>query len=152
MEQSTTLSEAQKVELDKLTEAVGPEYVEFLAAQGPDVINARVETFMQYETALLGQVQKQVALAMPTRYVAMPPEEAKPRSLRVDVKHYSGKDEENLTLWIREIELAMDSGLISLENQRVSFAISKLDGRAIEWALTCCTSVNLSFPKWNRSS
>ena len=78
MEQSTPLSEAQKVALDKQTAAVGPEYVEFLAAQGPDVLNAHVETFMQYETALLWQVQNQVASAMPTRYAAMPPEEAKP--------------------------------------------------------------------------
>ena len=44
--QSTPLSEAQKVALDKLTAAVGLEYVEFLAAQGPDVLNARVEAFM----------------------------------------------------------------------------------------------------------
>ena len=56
MEQSTPLHEGQKVALDKLTAAVGPEYVEFLAEQGPDVLNARVETFMQYETALLEQV------------------------------------------------------------------------------------------------
>ena len=51
MEQSTPLNEAQKITLDKLTVAVCPEYVEFLAAQSPDVLNARVETFMQYETA-----------------------------------------------------------------------------------------------------
>ena len=50
MEQSTPLSEAQKVALDKLATAVGSKYVEFLAAQGTDVLNARVETFMQYET------------------------------------------------------------------------------------------------------
>ena len=49
MEQSTPITEAQKVALNKFTAAVGPEYVEFLAAQGPDVLNARVETFMQYE-------------------------------------------------------------------------------------------------------
>ena len=54
MEQYTPLSEAQKVALNKLTASVGPEYVEFLAAQGPDVLNARAETFLQYETALLG--------------------------------------------------------------------------------------------------
>ena len=72
MEQSTPLNEAQKVAIDKLTAAVDPEYVEFLAAQGPDVLNARVETFMQYETALLGQIPNQVASTMPTRFVAMP--------------------------------------------------------------------------------
>ena len=82
MEQSTSLSDGQKVALDKLTAAVGPDRVEFLAAQGPDVLNARVETFIQYETALLGQVQNQPASAMPTRY-------------------------KNLTLWIRGIEMAM---------------------------------------------
>ena len=62
----------------------------------------------------------------------MPPEESKPRPLRVDVKHYSGKEGENLTLWIREIEMAMSSDLISLDYHRVSLAISKLDGRARE--------------------
>ena len=40
-----------------LTAAVRPEYVELLAAQGLDVLNARVETFMQYETVLLGKVK-----------------------------------------------------------------------------------------------
>ena len=65
---------------------------------------------------------------MPTRYVAIPPEEAKPRPLRVDVKHYYGKEGENWTLWIREIEMTVSSGLISLEYKRVSLAIFKLDG------------------------
>ena len=94
--------------------------MELPAAQGPDVLNARVELFMQYETTLLGQVQNQVESAIPTRFVAMSDEEAKPRPLSVDIKHYSGNEEENLTLWIREIEMDMRSGLISLENQRVS--------------------------------
>ena len=65
-----------------------------LTAQGPDVLNARVETFKQYETALVEQVENQVALDMQTRFVAMPDEEAKPRPIRVDVKYYYGKEEE----------------------------------------------------------
>ena len=40
------------------------------------------------------------------------------------------------------------SGLIKLDHQRVSLALSKLDGRAREWALTCSTSVDLAFPTW----
>ena len=116
MEPSAPLSEALKVPLDKLTAAAGPEYVKFLAAQDTFVLNARGETFMQYETALLGHIQNQVASAMPTRYVAMPLKEAKPRPLRVDFKHYFGKERENLTLWIRGIGMAMGSGFISLEN------------------------------------
>ena len=148
MEKPTPLSEAQKVALDKLAASLGPEYVEFLVAQGPDVLNARLESFLQYEATLLGQVQDQVASAMPTRFVAVPDQEAKPRPLKVDVKSYSGKEGENLILWIREVEMAMTSGLISLDQQQVSLAISKLDGRAREWALTCNTSVALAFPTW----
>uniref|UniRef100_A0AAV1U985 Retrotransposon gag domain-containing protein n=1 Tax=Peronospora matthiolae TaxID=2874970 RepID=A0AAV1U985_9STRA len=148
MENITPLSEAQKVALDKLTASLGPEYVEFLVSQGPEVLNARVESFMQYEATLLGQVQDQIASAMPTRYVSVPDEEAKPRPLRVEVKNYSGKEGENLILWIREIEMAMRSGLITLDHQQVSLAISKLDGRAREWALTCSTSVDIAFPTW----
>ena len=83
---------------------------------------------------------------MLTRFVAMPDEEAKPRSLRVDVEHFSGKESENLPLWVREIEMDMRSGAISLEHQRVSLAILNLDGRATELALTCSTSADLMFP------
>ena len=79
----------------------------------------------------------------------MPDEEAKPRPLKVDVEHFSGKEGENLILWIREIEMAMRSGLISVKHQRVSLAISMLDGRAREWALTCGTSVDLAFSTWD---
>ncbi|CAI5714203.1 unnamed protein product [Hyaloperonospora brassicae] len=79
----------------------------------------------------------------------MPDEEAKPRPLKVDVKHFSGKEGETLILWIREIEMVMRSGLISVEHQRVSLAISKLDGRAREWALTCGTSIDLALSTWD---
>ena len=130
MENSTPLSEAQKVALDKLTASLGPEYVEFLVSQGLEVLTARVAGFLQYEASLLGQIQAQMASAMPTRYVSVPDEEARPRPLRLEVKTYSGKEGGNLILWIREIEMAMRSGLIKLDHQQVSLAISKLDGRA----------------------
>uniref|UniRef100_M4BAU5 Retrotransposon gag domain-containing protein n=1 Tax=Hyaloperonospora arabidopsidis (strain Emoy2) TaxID=559515 RepID=M4BAU5_HYAAE len=89
-----------------------------------------------------------MASAMPTRYVCVPDEEARTRPLRVEAKNYSGKEGENLILWIREIEMAMRSGLIKLDHQQVSLDISKLDGRAREWALTCSTSVESAFPIW----
>ena len=109
------------------------------------MLTVRVEGFLQYEASLLGQVQDQMALAMPTRYVSVPDEEARPRPLKVEVKYYSDKEGENLILWIREIEMAMRSGQIKLDHQQVSPAITKLDGRAREWALTCSTSVDLAF-------
>ena len=98
------------------------------------MLTARVEGFLQYEASLLGKVQDEMASAMPTRYVSVPDEEDRPRPLRVKVKNYSGKEGENLILWIREIEMAVRSGLIKLDHQQVNQAISKMDGRAREWA------------------
>ena len=72
--------------------------MEFRVAQGLDVLSARLEGFLQYEATLLGQVQDQVASAMPARFVAVRDQEAKPRPLKVNVKSYSGKEGENLTL------------------------------------------------------
>ena len=67
-------------------------------AQGPDVLNAIVKTFMQFETTLLRQVRNQVASAMPTQFGPVPEEEAKPHLLTVDVKYYFGKEGGNVTL------------------------------------------------------
>ena len=61
--------------------------MEFLVSQGPEVLTARVEGFLQYEASLLGQVQDQMASAMLTRNVSVPDEEARPRSLRVEAKN-----------------------------------------------------------------
>ena len=54
MEQCTPLCDPQNVALDKLTTAVDLEYVKFLMEQGPDALYARFESFMQYETTLVG--------------------------------------------------------------------------------------------------
>ena len=111
IENTTPLSEAQKVALDKLAASLVQSMWNSL------VLTARVEGFLQYEASLLGQVQDQMASAMPTRCVSVPDEEAGPRPLKVEVKNYSEKESENLILWIRKIEMAMRSGLIKLDHQ-----------------------------------
>ena len=77
--------------LVKLTALLGTDEINLLAAQGPDVLSARIDAFMQYEMALIGQVQDQLASAMPTRYVSVADDESKIRPLVVSVETYEGK-------------------------------------------------------------
>ena len=119
-------------------------------AQGPEKLIARLEAFMRYEATLLGQVHDQAASAVPIQYVPVPVPDVEPkaRPLVLYVTTFEGKEGENLLLWVREVEMAMDAAILVSDKQRVGLAISKLGGRAREWAVTSDVSVSATFATW----
>ena len=72
METKIKLSEAQGLALEKLRALVGNKQVDLILAQGPDLVRARLEALMQFDSALIGQVHDHLASVMPTRYVPVP--------------------------------------------------------------------------------
>ena len=74
MESLAYVFEAQCLALDKLRALICVEQIDHIVAQGPEVLNTRLEAFMQFEATLIGQVHDQVASSMSTRYIPMPDE------------------------------------------------------------------------------
>ena len=93
METLDRLSQAQRQTLDKLRALIGDDQIDHIVAQGPEVLEARMQDFMQFEAALIGQVHEHVASAMLTHYITMSDKKPKARSLALRVKAFDGRGE-----------------------------------------------------------
>ncbi|CEG48403.1 Retrotransposon gag domain [Plasmopara halstedii] len=120
---------------------LGPEGVQHLAAQDPEAIGARLEAFMSYENALLEHLQQKMSASFAS--MASPSvtdDSLRSKSLMVSVMVLEEADGKNLLLCVRVVVMAIASAMLQTQQQRVALAISKLGGRAREWALACGTS------------
>ena len=90
------LSEAQRLALDKHTALVGIDQINYIVAQGPEELQARLGALMRYEVTLFGQVHDNVASAMPSRYIPVLEAEPKDRPLILSVNTFERKEEDNV--------------------------------------------------------
>ena len=63
MESIVHLFDAQWPALDKLIALIEFDQIDQIMAQGPEVLNVRLEILMRYETMMIGQVYDNIALA-----------------------------------------------------------------------------------------
>ena len=88
METTIYLPEVQQLALEKLRELVLNNQTYIILALGPDVMHARIYAFVQFEPTLIGQVHDHLATSMSTRYVSIPEEDLKDRSLVLSVNTF----------------------------------------------------------------
>ncbi|KAG2873284.1 hypothetical protein PC119_g27798 [Phytophthora cactorum] len=88
----TNLPPSQQDALNKLMSLLDPEGVSHLASQGPEAVNARLESFSRYENALLEHVQERMSAATAAAS-ATREESTRPKPLLVSVKTSKGRME-----------------------------------------------------------
>ena len=146
------LSGAQVEALRKIEALLGRAHVEEILQGGDEVIATRLASYSKYEEALLRHIKQlvpaPVVVQVPAPPLATPTSSLKTAPLKVKVTPYHGHEDENLSFWFREVELALTAGQIRDERNRIAFAMAATEGRAKNWLLTWETNSPGHFQTW----
>ena len=102
MESFPGISATQRRAYENLKSFFGLDHIEFSMSQETEVLLARIEAFMQYESSLIEQVQEHERSST-TRYISVPDSEPKARPLVVAVRTFESKEGENLPICVKQM-------------------------------------------------